>query len=254
MTATAPTALFTRTNLVRAAFGACFALLALAFWLLPALDLRFTELFYDGQGRFPLKDAAWVFLIREGVPVFTAVAALGLGLVLAITLIRRRPLGPFNTRLLLYLICVLAVGPGIVINGVFKRHWGRARPRDVAEFGGDKRFTPAFAIADQCDRNCSFVSGHPSPLFCLFAVGLAATRRRWLWHAAALLLGGLVGLARIVEGAHFLSDVVFSGVFVFLTAWLLRLAFFRLISSRSSADSLECSESFPSSSPPTTNA
>jgi lipid A 4'-phosphatase len=234
MTHVGPSRFVTRENLVRVSFGAAFAALALLFWLRSEIDLRCTALFYDGQeDAFPMKEHGWVKAVYHGVPILTGAAALGLAIALAIALVRRRALGPLTVRIALYLLCVLAVGPGLVVNGILKRQWGRARPRDVTEFGGDKRFTPAFVISDQCDRNCSFVAGHPSPLFCLFAVGFVAARRRWLWHGAALALGGLVGLARIVEGAHFLSDVVFSGIFVFLVAWLLRPAFFRASPSES---------------------
>jgi hypothetical protein len=37
----------------------------------------------------------------------------------------------------------------------------------------------------------------------------------------ALLLGGLVGAARMAAGAHFLSDVLWAGFFTYFTAWFL---------------------------------
>jgi membrane-associated phospholipid phosphatase len=40
-----------------------------------------------------------------------------------------------------------------------------------------------------------------------------------------MVFGGLVGLGRIIQGAHFLSDVIFSGIFVFVVAYLLAQAF-----------------------------
>lgn len=213
--------------LLRAFVAVTFVLLGLVFWLFPGIDLWTTGLFYDGG--FPRKEDGWVKMVYHGVPILAGAAAVSLSAALVIAVARRRPLGPLTARASVYFLCVLAVGPGLVINGILKRFYGRARPRDVVEFGGGSRFTPAFVVSDQCDRNCSFAAGHPSPLFCLFGAGLMASRRRWrlLWHTAAVLLGGIVGLARIVEGAHFLSDVVFSGVFVFLTAWLLHRAFFR---------------------------
>jgi lipid A 4'-phosphatase len=116
----------------------------------------------------------------------------------------------------------------LVVNAVFKEHWGRARPRDITEFGGTRTFTPAFVISDQCERNCSFVSGHASLPFAFAALGFLLRRRRWAIYAGAAAFGGLVGFGRIVQGAHFLSDVVFSGVFVFLVAYLLAHYVFRL--------------------------
>jgi membrane-associated phospholipid phosphatase len=59
---------------------------------------------------------------------------------------------------------------------------------------------------------------------CVPPRGLAfffVTRRRVLVASAAALAGTLIGLVRIAQGAHFLSDVIFSGVFTFLSGWLL---------------------------------
>jgi membrane-associated PAP2 superfamily phosphatase len=204
------------------------AVAAVVFVAFPGIDLWFSTLFWDGSRGFFLKEAWWAEatyeLIPKLVPVITAAALL----TLAHNLIRKRPLGQFTNRRVLYLVLALALGPGLVVNVVFKDHWGRARPRDVAEFGGNDRFTPAFVISDECDRNCSFVAGHPSVLFWLASVAFVVRRRRRLWFATAAGLGALAGLARIVQGAHFLSDVVFSGLFVFAVCYLLARYVFRL--------------------------
>jgi membrane-associated phospholipid phosphatase len=49
---------------------------------------------------------------------------------------------------------------------------------------------------------------------------LPASRQRRA-VGAAIGIGALIGAARIVQGAHFLSDVVASGFFVYGTSWLL---------------------------------
>src|SRR5260370_24130057 len=46
-------------------------------------------------------------------------------------------------------------------------------------------------------------------------------RRRRLAFGAALGFGGFVGLARIAQGGHFLSDTIFAALFMALLAWLL---------------------------------
>ncbi|PWB64999.1 MAG: PAP2 family protein, partial [Deltaproteobacteria bacterium] len=33
------------------------------------------------------------------------------------------------------LLCVI-IGPGLIINGILKDHWGRPRPRQIVEFAG----------------------------------------------------------------------------------------------------------------------
>ncbi|MGD2152307.1 MAG: phosphatase PAP2 family protein [Gemmatimonadales bacterium] len=202
--------------------------LAAFFILAPGVDLWISGLFHDGARDFYLNGTLWVQFFYHLVPPLAAAIALGLLALLAYNLVRKRAPGPFNTRVVLFLLAALAVGPGLVVHTVFKDQWGRARPRDIVRFGGDKTFTPAFVISDQCDRNCSFVAGHPSVPFYLMAFALVARRRRRLLFAGAIAFGALVGLGRIVQGAHFLSDVVFSGIFVFLVAYLLFRFAFRL--------------------------
>ncbi len=110
----------------------------------------------------------------------------------------------------------------MVVNGVMKEFSGRARPRDVTEFGGSKNFTPAFAVANECGSNCSFVSGHASAGFYFVSLALIFEgRRRRVIFWSSVAAGGVIGLVRIMQGGHFLSDVVFSFVFVYLASLLL---------------------------------
>jgi lipid A 4'-phosphatase len=47
--------------------------------------------------------------------------------------------------------------------------------------------------------------------------------RRRLWLGVGLLSGSIAGLGRVIQGAHFLSDVVFAGFIVYACAyWLNR--------------------------------
>jgi lipid A 4'-phosphatase len=125
-------------------------------------------------------------------------------------------------RPLVYGMLVLMLGPGLLVNVVFKDHWGRARPHQIQTFGGERQFTPAWVASRQCERNCSFVCGDASVGFSLLALGFFGQRRRF-WFAAGITTGGLLGLVRMAQGGHFLSDVIFSGYAVALTAWLLAL-------------------------------
>lgn len=127
----------------------------------------------------------------------------------------------------LFLAICLAMGPGILANVALKDHWGRARPKEVAEFGGSKMFTPPLIPTDQCANNCSFVSGEAAAIFMPFyAAGLVVPQ----WAAILLAVGTLCGLAagfvRVAQGAHFLSDVIFAGVFMAMTAVLVHRAMF----------------------------
>jgi lipid A 4'-phosphatase len=206
-----------------AAFLAAFLAAALVFTLAPGVDLWASGLFYRSGEGFFLKDWAPVRLLYLGLPYLThAVILLALAATVALVW-RRRPLLGLDRKRLLFVVLSLAIGPGIVTNTLLKDNWGRARPSQVTEFGGGKSFTPALLPANQCERNCSFVAGHPAMGFYLvsFALLVPAGRRRRAAVGAALAVGAAVGLARIAQGGHFLSDVVFYGLFTTAIAWLL---------------------------------
>jgi lipid A 4'-phosphatase len=129
-----------------------------------------------------------------------------------------------------FLVALLAVGPGLVTNTILKDNWGRARPREVLELGGTKPFTPPLLPATACSRNCSFVSGEAASMFALFlAPALLVPGVRITLIGAAVLLGTAAGAIRMMQGAHFLSDVLFAGVFMALTIGLLHVAIFSVL-------------------------
>ena len=201
---------------------------ALLFVAYPELDLMVSGGFY-ADGEFFLRRASWVrFLYDYGeLPVrFVAFGAGGVALVL--WAMRRGSLLGWSRKVYLYLFLAGVLGPALVVNGVFKEHFDRARPVQVEAFGGDKQFTPAFIIADQCERNCSFVSSHAACGFYFVALGfLFGGRWRRFWFASGIAAGALVGAGRILQGGHFLSDVIFAGVFVYLSAAVLHYLMFR---------------------------
>lgn len=203
---------------------------AAVFTIIPDIDLWMSGQFYRPDGGFYLKDSWWAVAIYDSIPVIAITVGVGSLLALIYNLARKRPAGTLSNRFLLFVLAALAVGPGLVVNAGFKDNWGRARPRDVTEFAGDRQFTPALQPTDQCDRNCSFVAGHPSVVYWLAALGfaVAAGRRRNRIFLAAAALGLVAGLGRIVQGGHFLSDVIFSGLAVFTVIWLLATYVFKL--------------------------
>lgn len=198
-------------------FAAAATAAALLFWLFPGIDLWATGLFWRPGDGFFLRDYPPFRLVHEGTPYLTA--SIGIGL-LAFALHARR--SRRGRRVALYLMLSLVLGPGLVVNTGLKDHWGRARPSQVTEFSGTKRFTPAPLVSDQCAKNCSFVAGDPAIGFWFLSLAfLLPPPRRYAAAAGAVALGGFFGLARIAQGGHFLSDVVFSGLAVAATAWLL---------------------------------
>lgn len=205
------------------------ALLGAAFIRNARWDLQFTGLFWNAREGFYLGDRWWVVVLYEAIPILTvSLSVLLLGL-LGLALLRRQTFGPFTTRALLFLVVTLVAGPGLVVNWLFKDHWGRPRPRDVEAFGGALDFVPALVPGGACERNCSFVAGHPSSVFWLAAFGfLLAGGRRYAVFTASALAGLVAGYGRILQGAHFLSDVLFSGIFTFGTIYVLARWVFRI--------------------------
>jgi lipid A 4'-phosphatase len=191
---------------------------ALVFVLWPEIDLAVAALAHRPGAGFVLGGDP----VAEGIQLWLGrVVALWGGASLALLAwgIARRD--GARIRLALYLALSLAIGPGLIVNQLFKENWGRARPSQVTEFGGDRIFSPAFVIAGQCPRNCSFVSGDASVGFATLALALLAARRRGVAIAAAIGTGAALGAMRIAQGGHFFSDVVFAGVFTALPVLLL---------------------------------
>lgn len=124
-------------------------------------------------------------------------------------------------RVCAYLVLVMATGPGLLVNTVFKDHWGRPRPLDVYAFDGDRAFVPVLVKSPPGNGN-SFASGHAATAFFLFAPYFFLRRHRRGWAVFFLLLGlgygAVMGVARMAQGAHFPSDVVWAAGLVYGTA------------------------------------
>lgn len=203
-------------------FVAC----ALLFVLVPGIDLAVSHAFYrTGEGFF-LKPAALPQFSYRAVNEIDLplVVALAVAFLASCTVLRQRMAA--HRAPLALLLASLLLGPGLAVNGVLKEHVGRARPDRTVEFGGTQQFTPALMPADQCTENCSFVSGHAALGFYPATVGFAYPRRRRGWLAGGLLLGGFTGGMRVIQGKHFLSDIVFAFFVVYgvaaALAWLFR--------------------------------
>jgi len=121
-----------------------------------------------------------------------------------------------------FFLLVLFIGPGLVVNGLLKTCWGRPRPTQITEFGGDKEFVNAGLFGD-AGHNSSFPCGHASIAFYAIvpAFHFLKQKKKKLaitFFTFGTLFGAFVGTARILQGGHFLSDVFWSAGIVYLTA------------------------------------
>ncbi|MCP4071938.1 MAG: phosphatase PAP2 family protein [Hyphomicrobiales bacterium] len=125
----------------------------------------------------------------------------------------------FGMKQWLYLTTTSLIGPLLIVNIILKNNWGRARPRQLLEFGGNQEFSPPLLLSDQCQTNCSFVSGEPSSMFMIFiSLAFVLPAKRYLLIILMIVMGTLSGIMRMGQGGHFLSDVIFAGLFMVLSA------------------------------------
>lgn len=182
------------------------------------LDLSAAALFI-GPNAYPgVANWWWVELINLYVPaVFRSAVLLALAVWLWVSLRR----SDRNWRLpLAFIVLAGALGPGLLVNSGFKDNWQRARPYQVAAFGGTQQFTRATVMTDQCDNNCSFVSGHVACGIFLASLMLVDRRRRVMWGAVGVVSGITIGFARMADGAHWLSDVLWASPITLVCSWL----------------------------------
>jgi lipid A 4'-phosphatase len=183
-----------------------------------AFDLQMASIFKGDARQLASVDWFWVELINWYVPAvfrILVIAALSAWLVLAF---RKKAL---QWRLpLAFVVMAGTLGPGIVVNNGFKDNWQRARPYQVQEFGGAAQFTRAAVMTDQCDNNCSFVSGHVACGVFLASLMLVNPRRQRLWAVIGISAGWVIGFARMSAGAHWLSDVLWAFPITLISSWI----------------------------------
>jgi len=202
------------------------SLVTLVFWV-TNLDIRIARYFYHPEldnpwvvGSYPF----WQFFYNL-IPVLSAVILLGTLLIIAVTTIFKRGL---SLRLpAIYILCCLLLGPGLIVNTLFKDNWGRERPRDVIELRGREVYTPPLQYNGNNGDGRSFPSGHSSVGFFLISFYFLWKRHNQTLANVALfstvLIGGCTGIARMAEGGHFFSDVLWSAFITISISYLLYL-------------------------------
>lgn len=201
------------------------SLVTLVFWI-TNLDIRIASYFYHPELDNPWivgSQPVWQFFY-DLIPVLSAVTLFGTLLIIVATTISKRRL---SLRLpALYIFCCLLLGPGLIVNTLFKDNWGRERPRNVIELGGSEAYTPPLKYNFNGDGR-SFPSGHSSVGFFLISFYFLWKRRNKTLANIALfstiVVGVGTGFARMAAGGHFLSDVLWSAIITFSTSYLLYL-------------------------------
>lgn len=124
----------------------------------------------------------------------------------------------------LFLVLLLALGPGLIVNAIFKDHWGRPRPKQIEQFGGDLTYRPVWSKGP-AGQGKSFPSGHAAMGFYLLAPFFILRSHHKKWAFAFLAIGGgyglLMGFGRMLQGDHFASDILWSGGFIYFCGLIL---------------------------------
>ncbi|MBT8408140.1 MAG: phosphatase PAP2 family protein, partial [Alphaproteobacteria bacterium] len=131
------------------------------FTAIPSADIDVSAMFFAGDS-FLANDNAALQAFREAIWWLAILLTLFSAFMLGLMAIRRPPTQRIGTRVWGFVCLTYILAPGVLANVILKDHWGRARPRSITDFGGSSDFTPALEMADQCVRNCSFVSGEAS--------------------------------------------------------------------------------------------
>lgn len=195
----------------------------------PGLDLLVSANYYNAEAGFFHRDAPMVRALYDWTP------PIGRGLVVVLVVyaliaplvsrwfasrgnadLAARSAGPWRRAAVLAFCCAL-LGPGLIIEGVLKNTVGRPRPVQVEQFGGTQVYHGPFVPGNDPKHHRSFVSSHAAAGFALMSLGLTCGplwRRRWL--LIGIVAGGIVGLGRMMQGGHFLSDIIFA----FYAVWL----------------------------------
>jgi lipid A 4'-phosphatase len=191
------------------------------FWT-TGLDVAVAGTFYDPatpDAPWPAGERSpWRWLYAADSTLTAGMALVPLGLILFARRSRRA------RRVAAFLFLSAALGPGLVVNTILKENWQRPRPRQLEVFGGDWAYVPPWAIGPAED-SASFPSGHVAIAAVYIAYALMFRRDRPRLAAACLVaslaLTSAMGCARIVAGAHFLSDVLWAVILTTAVTWLM---------------------------------
>lgn len=189
----------------------------------PWCDLYFSKLSYGAEGFYT--NFYFNFLFHWGEIFGLAVG----GIALAIFLVSFMTVKYRKWRRgALAIGLTLLIGAGFITNTCLKGHWGRPRPKQIQEFGGNYSYRPFWKpdFHTEGESRKSFPSGHVAMGFYFLSVCFTARRYRsqplfYLGLSCVIILGGGLMVARVSQGGHFFSDVIFSPVLMWYVALLI---------------------------------
>lgn len=199
-------------------------ILAVSFALSPYVDIRMENLFFNPETKHFTFNHLTAFIFKRGIHPAQLVGICSLVVFGLSYLIKswkqwRKPA--------LMLILTMGIGAGFITHTLLKDHWGRPRPRQIIEFGGNQAFRTPYQpnFFHQPEPSKSFPSGHCTMGFFFFSFYFLGKRyeRPWISYLGlflAIVLGTALAFTRMAQGGHFLTDTIAAGVIMWLTAYV----------------------------------
>ncbi len=194
-------------------------------------DLAWSAQFYTPGGIHEgwtfSRDQPWAFFYDYGeYPVWVLAA---LALVICVGAASGRVSRAY-LRPSLVIILTAALGPGLLINGILKPSWGRPRPAELTNMGGDREYKRVWEPLGR-GQGKSFTCGH-----CAAAYSVSSAVAFYPLHpvisvialTAGVAFGTAAGIGRLVQGGHFATDILWSGVLVLMLIAALYYLVFRI--------------------------
>ena len=189
------------------------------------LDRNIAARFYSPESGWYLKKAEpWHWLYRNGtIPGIAITLAALIGAVIT----HLRASENHWRRYFLLVVLTSVLGAGLLVNGILKPYWGRPRPNQIQEFGGQYSYRHALSPGIP-GKGKSFPCGHCTMGFIF--ISLVYFRRKssviaWIGGIGGLIYGGVISAARVVQGAHFVTDCIWSLGII----WLVSTALYYLV-------------------------
>lgn len=181
-------------------------------------DRSVAQRFYrDTQGWYLEKQPLWVWLHAYGT-----IPGIVLTLAALITWAAGfyfQSLAPWRKPCLVVVLTTI-LAAGLLVNAILKQYWGRPRPSQTIEFGGKWEYRPIFPPGTP-GKGASFPCGHCTMGFVFLSMVAFRRHSKALAFggiAVGIISGGLLSAARVVQGAHFLSDTIWSLGIVWMVA------------------------------------
>jgi lipid A 4'-phosphatase len=193
---------------------ALFILASIIFIYFPRLDITVSGWFFDTDSQsFPQRKTLIPMTFYHLIRAFTVATTLWCigGLLLRKFAPNKTPKRLPSNKLMAFLLITMILAPGFIVHQGFKDNFGRTRPVNIIEFGGNQEYSSAYEFSENGGK--SFISGHAAMGFFACAYAFLFTGfMRCKVYIGGLIFGTTCASMRIIQGGHFLSDVVLAAL------------------------------------------